>query len=61
MNNVGSRVTQQLAIGGASMQPNFSRSMVVQGANGNNVGNIVFQVPPQQLELMSQLRTNTYY
>ncbi|WJX12489.1 hypothetical protein P8452_02985 [Trifolium repens] len=34
---------QQLGIGGASLQPNFPRSIIVQGTNGNNVVNRVFQ------------------
>jgi hypothetical protein len=51
---------QQLGIGGASLQPNFPRSIIVQGTNGNNVVNRVFQVLPQQPALMSQLKTNTF-
>jgi hypothetical protein len=60
LNNVRSMVPQQLGIGGAPLQPNFPRSIFVQGTNGNNVGNRVFQVPQQQHALMSQPRTNTF-
>jgi hypothetical protein len=60
ISNVGIRVSQQLAIGGASLQPNFSRSMFVQETGGNIVVNIVFQVLPQQLGLMSQPTTNQF-
>jgi hypothetical protein len=60
ISNVGSRVSQQLAIGGASLKPNFPRSMFVQETGENIVVNIVFQVLPQQLGLMSQPRTNQF-
>jgi hypothetical protein len=44
----------------APLQPNFPRSMFMQGTNGNNVASRGFQVPQQQLGLMSQPRTNPF-